>query len=89
MNNNMATNTYLSIIESIKQTKQTERTEKYSDTENFDGGQVGGDLKGLVKKRKGLRSTNWLLQNSRGDAKHRIGNRVNNVLTTMHLITGV
>ena len=31
---------------------------------------------------KGLRSTNWKLQNSPGDVKHSIGNIVNTVITT-------
>ena len=36
-----------------------------------------------MKKVKGLRSTNWQLQNSHGDVKHSIGNIVNNILLTI------
>ena len=42
-----------------------------------------GRLGGRVKKVEGLRSTHWLLQNSHGDVKYSIGNRVNNILITM------
>ena len=35
-----------------------------------------------MKKVKGLRSTNWLLQNSQGDVKYSIGNIVTNVVIT-------
>ena len=33
---------------------------------------------------KGLRSTNWWLQNSHGDVKYSIGNIVDNNLITMY-----
>ena len=33
-----------------------------------------------MKKVKGLKSTNWLSQNSHGDVKYSIGNTVNNIL---------
>ena len=36
-----------------------------------------------MKKFKGLRSTNWLLQNSLGDVKYGIGNIVNSILISM------
>ena len=36
-----------------------------------------------VKKVKGLRSTDWSLQNSHGDAKYSIGNIVNNIVMPM------
>ena len=35
-------------------------------------------------KVKGLRITNWQLQNSQGDVKCRIGNTVNSILITMY-----
>ena len=41
-------------------------------------------LEGWVKKVRGLRSTNWLLQNSHGDEKYSMGNTVNNILITMY-----
>ena len=37
-------------------------------------------LGGWVKKEKGLRSTNWQLQNSHRDVKYRIGNIVSNIV---------
>ena len=41
-----------------------------------------------MKKVKGLRSTNWQLQNSHGDVKYSIGNIVNNVVITMNDVSG-
>ena len=32
---------------------------------------------------KGLRSTNWLLQNSHGNVKYSIGDTVNNIVITV------
>ena len=37
-----------------------------------------------MKKVKGLRSTEWQLQNSHGDVKYSIEKRVNNIVTTMY-----
>ena len=37
-----------------------------------------------VKKVKGFRSTDWLLQNSHRDVKYSTGNIVNNILITMY-----
>ena len=39
-----------------------------------------GDLGGWVKTVKGLRGTNWKLQNSHGDVRYSIGNIVNNIV---------
>ena len=39
---------------------------------------------GWVKKVKGLRRTNWQLQNSHRDGKYSIGNIVNNIVITMY-----
>ena len=39
---------------------------------------------GWVKKVKGLRSTDWQLQNSHGDVKYSIGNTVSNSLIPMY-----
>ena len=33
---------------------------------------------------KGLRSTDWQLQNGHGDVKYSIGNLVNNIIMTMY-----
>ena len=53
MNNKMAINTYLSTIESKKQTKQTRRTDRIMETESFDGCQMGRVCGGR------LRGINW------------------------------
>ena len=37
----------------------------------------------LGEKVKGLRSTNWLLQNSHGDVRYSIGNTANDIVVTM------
>ena len=36
-----------------------------------------------MKKVKGIRSTDWYLQNNHGDIKYSIGNIVNNILINM------
>ena len=59
MNNKMAINTYLSIIEYKKQNKQAEQKQTHRYREHFDGCPKGGGLGKWVKKVKGLRSTNW------------------------------
>ena len=58
MNNNMARHIYLPTIESKKQNKQKSSTEIESYRERSDGCQMG-ELRGWVKKMKGLRGTNW------------------------------
>ena len=71
MNNKMAKNTNLSIIESKKQTKRT-RTETESWTQRayrWEGG-VGG----MGEEGRGSGSTNRQLQRSRGDVKDSTGN---------------
>ena len=61
-----------------KQNKQTHRCE-----EQTDDWQMQGWLGAWVKKLKGLRSTDWQLQNSHGDVKYSTGKTVNNsVITT-------
>ena len=62
----------------IKQ-KQTHRYR-----EQIDGCQRGRGLGVWVKKVKGLRSTDWQLQNSHGDVKYSIGNTVSNSLIPMY-----
>ena len=37
----------------------------------------------MGKKVRGLRSTNWQLQNSHGDVKYSIGNIVNSIVITV------
>ena len=37
-----------------------------------------------MKKVKGLKSTNWLLQNSHKDVKYSMGNRVINIVITIY-----
>ena len=41
-------------------------------------------VEGLDEKVKGLRSINWLLQNSHRDVKYSTGNIVSNSLITLH-----
>ena len=50
---------------------------------------MGRVLQGWMKKAKGLRSTNWLLQNSYGVVKYSIGNIVNNILITVYFVRWV
>ena len=45
---------------------------------------MGGGLGDWVKKMKGLKSTNWLAQNSHGDGTYSTGNIVNNIVITVH-----
>ena len=78
----MAINTYLSTIEFEKQDKEAEQKQTHIYREYFNGCQIGGGG-GWLKKFKGLRSTNWLLQNSLGDVKYGIGNIVNSILISM------
>ena len=55
------------------------------DTEiSGDGYQRGRRLGGCVGKVKGLRSTNWQLQNSHGDVKYSVGYIVNNIVMTTY-----
>ena len=54
MNNKMAVNTYLSTIESKKQTKKPRSTE----TEHFGGCQMGVMYSRMGEEVRGLRSTN-------------------------------
>ena len=79
MNTKMAINTYISIIESKKQNKQAEQKQNLRFREHLDGYQMGGGSEGWAKKVKGLRSTIWQLQNSHGDVKYSIVNRVANI----------
>ena len=77
MNNKMAKNTYLSTIESKKQTKQTRRTETESWVWTlFSWLPDGRVLGGMDVEVRGLRSTNRQLQNSHGDIKYSTGNGV-------------
>ena len=41
-------------------------------------------LGGWVKKGTRLRSTNWQLQNSHGDAKYSVEKIINNIVVTMY-----
>ena len=54
------------------------------DREHFDGCQMGVGFGGWVKNVNGLRSTNWLLQNSHGNVKYSIGNIVNNIIINIY-----
>ena len=85
----MVINTYLSTIDSKKQNKQAEWKQNHRYRVHFDSCQVGGGLGVWAKKVKGLRSTNWWLQNSDGDVKYSTGNRVNNIVLAMYRIRWV
>ena len=78
----MAKNTYLSTIESKKQSKQR-RTETESRIQSFDGCQMEWGCVGTGGEVRGLRSTNRLLQNGHGDVKYGMGNGVAEELTCM------
>ena len=59
MNNKMAINTYLSIIESKKQlNKQEEQNQNHGYGEHIDGCQVGGGCGRMGEEVMGLSSTN-------------------------------
>ena len=49
---------------------------------------VGESWGGRVKKMERLRSTNLLFQNSRGDVKYSIGNRVSDTVITVYVGPG-
>ena len=55
MKNKMAKNTYLSAIESEKQSKQPRRTDRVMDTENV---LMGARREGMGEEVRGLRSKN-------------------------------
>ena len=59
-----------------KLSKQEEQRQNHGYGERFDGCQMGGECGGMVKERRGLRSTNRWLQNSHGDVQDSIGNGV-------------
>ena len=66
-----------------KQNEEAEQKQTHRYREHFDRCQVGGGW-GRDEKVKGIRSTNWQLQNSHGDVKYGIGNTVNNIAITMY-----
>ena len=49
-----------------------------------DGCQRGEGLEAWVKKVKGLRSTDWQLQNGHGEVTFSTGNTVNSIVVTMY-----
>ena len=59
-----------------KQVEQIHRSR-----ECFDSCQMGGELGDGLKKVRGLRNTDQLLQNSHEDVKYSRGNTVNNIIT--------
>ena len=56
MNNKMAKSTYLSTIESKKQSKQEEQRQNHGYRECFDGCWMGEVCEGMGKEVRGLRS---------------------------------
>ena len=73
----MAINTYLSKIESKKQTNNQSRNRFRCTEKSLTLPAVSG-VGGWLKKVKGL-STNWQLQNSHVEVKYSLGNIVNNI----------
>ena len=73
----MAINTHLTTIESKK--KPQKNRNRLIVAENILMVAKWEALREWLKKVKGLRSTNWLLQNSHGIVKSSIGNIVNNI----------
>ena len=63
--------------------KQTKQKETHRYREQTDGCQMRGLLGDWEKKVKGLRSTDWQLQNSHGGIKYSTGNTVNNIVTNV------
>ena len=76
----MTINTNQQLTLKNKINKQAEQKQTHRFREHFDCCQMEGRLEGWVKKVRGLRSTNWLLQNSHGDINYRIENTVNNLI---------
>ena len=66
-------------MECKKINKQTQQKQTPGYREQTDG-QMGGELVGKVR---GLRGTNWQLQNQYGNVKHSMGNIVNSIVITM------
>ena len=63
-----------------KQNKQTKQRQIHRYREQTDGCHRGGVIRGLVKKVKELRTTNWSLQNGHEEVKCSIGSIVNNIV---------
>ena len=61
-----------------KYSKQEEQRQNHGYREGFDGCQFRGRSGGMGEEVRGLRSTNWLLQNSHGDVQYSIRNGVAN-----------
>ena len=79
----MATNAYLSMIESKKQNKQRSRTETDSQIQGTFGHlQDEGGLGEKGKKGEGIKKYKLVLQNSLGDVKYSIENIIDNILIT-------
>ena len=77
MDNKMAINTYLSTVESKKQTSKQNRNriiDRYGD--HLEGYQVGSGIGRMKEKVQGLRSTSKQLQKSHRDVRYSIGNGV-------------
>lgn len=61
----------------------TQNRNRLIDAEHFDSCQMAKAW-GMMKEMKGLKTTNWQLQNSPGDVKDSIGNIVSNIVVTMY-----
>ena len=71
-------------MESKKHNKQTKNSKRLIQNRLIIAREEEG-LWGRMRKVKGLRSTNWYLENSYGDIKYSIGNIVNNILITINV----
>ena len=74
--------TYMWNLEKKKEQTKQKQTHRYR--EHFDGCQMGGEVGRMGEKGKGLRSIDWLLQNSRGDVKRSKGDIVSHIVMTTH-----
>ena len=63
---------------------QTKQKQTYRLRKHFDVPQMREEFGAWIKKGKGLRSTDWQLQNNHGDEKYRIENIVNRTAITMY-----
>ena len=68
---------------SLKNKINKQKRNKPVVTEQTVGCQMGWGWGWGVKKVKGVRSTNWLLQNSHSDVKYSIGTVVTNIVITV------
>ena len=84
--NPLAITPHFSLLQNETNTKQNRN--RLIDTENILI-YARWEVRGMRKKVKGLRSTDWQLQNSHADVEYSLGNTVINSLLTMYGAGGV